>query len=167
MTILFWKILEKAKAGQVSRKGNFDRIKLNRWFLQHNGTLYPWEFVSTSTGCHHAISSRKIIRSLTFNIQLTFCILYAVYIQCSGRWLSTHAFMELTQGAILYLECTLFEAPLPWPSHTGVTSSLWHTIIYNFVQLSPGKIKFFKKLTQMEKHYKVVLKLHEIVRPAT
>ena len=63
------------------QKMKFDTIKLNRWFLQQNGTLYPWKFDSTSTGRHYAVSRRNILHSAIFKVQLAFCTLYTLYIQ--------------------------------------------------------------------------------------
>ena len=123
----------------------FDRIQLNRWFLQHNGNLYPWKFIFDSAGSHLAISNTRRFHGLTFRVQLALFTLYALYIQFTLVEHTINHGIDSNRYHIFGMHLTR--------SMFGITFSYWgykffvehgdgHKLLYNFVQLGPGKIPF-------------------------
>ena len=125
----------------------FDRIEHNRWFLQHNGTLYPWKFRTTSTGCHQAVAANSNFHLATFNIQLFGSILYALYIQWTLVEHSINNGIESREYHIfgLHVVRTLIAITFTcWGYEYFVAQENGNRLLYNFVQSSPGKIQIVK-----------------------
>ena len=124
----------------------FDRIKLNRWILQHNGTLYPWKFVSTSSGGQLAVSITNIFHSVAFKIQLAFCTLYALYIQWTLVEHSINYGIDSRRYHIfgMHLVRSMFSTTFTYFAYEYFAHSDEHKLLYNFVQLSPGKTSIIR-----------------------
>ena len=132
----------------------FDRIEHNRCFLQHNGTLYPWKFVTTSTGCHQAVPATTSFHLATFNIQLFGSILYALYIQWTLVEHSINHGIKSREYHILglHLVRTLIAISFTyWGYEFFVAEENGNLLLYNFVQSSQGKIQTVKHPVCMKK----------------
>ena len=122
----------------------FDRIQHNRWFLQRNGTLYPWNFVSTSTGCHQAVAAKNNFHLVTFNIQLFGSIFYGLYILWTLVEHSINHGIDSREYHIfgLHLVRALIAISFTsWGYEFFVAQVNGNHLLFNFVQSSPGKFQ--------------------------
>ena len=126
---------------------SFDRIDFNRWILQLNGNLiiYPWKFLSTGSFTVHRTG---ILPLVLFQIQLALCGLYILYIQYTLLQTVVHG-VDTTRYevfVVLLMRCMSATTFAYLGYQIFVVHAVGHELLYNFVQLSPGKTHILQRI---------------------
>ena len=125
----------------------FDRIDFNRRILQLNGNLmiYPWKFLSSGS---FAVARKGMIPLILFYIQLALHGLYILYIQYTLLRTVVHGVdtRRYEVFGVLLMRCIAATTFAYLGYEIFVAHAGGHELLYNFVQLSPGKTHILQRI---------------------